>query len=83
MSFYTIGPVSATDFDQMIAESMKEYDDDDVSDTEDPDLMVSIGLVFTSYLLKNIKMEKGKTVTLFMCMYTEPKWKLHFYNTNT
>lgn len=35
------GPVNASDFDRMIADSMKDLDDEDVSDTEDPDLLVS------------------------------------------
>ncbi|XP_052264648.1 coiled-coil and C2 domain-containing protein 1-like isoform X2 [Dreissena polymorpha] len=33
------GNVSASEFDHMIAESMKELEDEDVSDTEDPDLL--------------------------------------------
>ncbi|XP_052776019.1 coiled-coil and C2 domain-containing protein 1-like isoform X2 [Mya arenaria] len=33
------GQVSASEFDIMIAESMKEVEDEDVSDTEDPDLL--------------------------------------------
>ena len=42
MIFIFPGPVSASEFDRMIAESMKDFDDEDVSDTEDPDLMVCL-----------------------------------------
>ncbi|KAL4236983.1 Coiled-coil and C2 domain-containing protein 1A [Mactra antiquata] len=33
------GPVNANDFDKMIAESMKDLDDEDISDSEDPELL--------------------------------------------
>lgn len=36
------GPVSASAFDRMVADSMKDLDDEDVSDTEDPDLLVGL-----------------------------------------
>lgn len=40
MSCKTAGPVSASEFDRMIADSMKDLEDEEVSDTEDPDLLV-------------------------------------------
>jgi hypothetical protein len=35
-----LGPVNPMDFDRMIADSMKDLEDEDVSDTEDPELLV-------------------------------------------
>ena len=35
------GPVNPSDFDRMVADSMKDLNDEDISDTEDPDLMVT------------------------------------------
>ena len=37
---YQLGPVNAADFDQMIADSMRDLDDEEMSDTEDPELLV-------------------------------------------
>ena len=34
------GPVNPSEFDRMIADSMKDLDDEEISDTEDPDLLV-------------------------------------------
>ena len=35
------GPVNPSDFDRMVADSMKDLNDEDISDTEDPELMVT------------------------------------------